>query len=277
VTFTIHRLREAANGPGARLCALDRGLQFADGVFDTMAVHRGRPLLFDRHMARLAAAASMIGIEADMTAVESVVLDVLRDLHKRDAIVRTTVTRGTGPRGLWPATTEEPTILAVAQPWELSLVGQPARLVVASAPRNERSLVSRIKSLAYLDNVLAAREAADAEADDALILNTRGCVASTTIANVFAVRGRRLSTPRLEDGCLDGTMRTLVLEEAASFGLGGEEVPLKLDDLVRADAVFLTNSVRFVRPVTSLNGRAFVEAPIVAHLLRHIRERLLPQ
>ena len=277
MNFTIHRLREAADGPGARLCALDRGLQYADGVFDTMTVHAGRPLMLDRHMVRLAAAAALIGIETDMTSVEGVVLDLVRDLPNRDAIVRTTLTRGTGPRGLWPASSEEPTILAVAQPWELSLVGQPARLCVATTPRNERSIVSRIKSLAYLDNVLAAREAADAGADDALLLNTRGHVASTTIANVFALKGHRLSTPRLEDGCLDGILRGVVLEEAAALGLVAEEVAMTLEDVAKADAVFLTNSVRLLRPVTALGSRAYVEAAAVAHLLHHLRDRLLPQ
>jgi branched-chain amino acid aminotransferase len=264
MSFMIHRLREAADGPGARLCAHDRGLQYGDGVFDTMTVRSGRPLLFERHMARLAAAAELIGIEVDTTSVEAVVLDLLRDLDKRDAIVRTTLTRGTAPRGLWPANSEEPTILSVAQSWELSLVGQPARLSIASAPRNERSMLSRIKSLAYLDNVLAAREAAEAGADDALLLNTRGHVACTTIANLFAVHGHRV-------------MRGFVLDEAATFGLAVDEVPLKLDDVLGADAVFLTNSVRLLRPVTALGGRAFVEAPLVAHLLRHLRDRLLPQ
>jgi branched-chain amino acid aminotransferase len=277
MSFMIHRLREAADGPGARLCAHDRGLQYGDGVFDTMTVRSGRPLLFERHMARLAAAAELIGIEVDTTAFEAVVLDLLRDLKKRDAIVRTTLTRGIAPRGLWPANSEEPTILSVAQPWELSLVGQPARLSIASAPRNERSMLSRIKSLAYLDNVLAAREAAEAGADDALFLNTRGHVACTTIANLFAVHGHRLATPRLEDGCLDGVMRGFVLEEAAAFGLVVDELPLRLDDVLGADAVFLTNSVRLLRPVTALGGRAYVEAPVVAHLLHHLRDRLLPQ
>jgi branched-chain amino acid aminotransferase len=267
MSFFIHRINEPAGEGGPRVGAMDRGFQLGDGVFDTLAALKGVPLALDRHVARLVRAAEAIGIAANRAAIEAAIAGVLADLAGRDAIIRTTVTRGQGARGLWPVEPPQPTLLLTAQPWSAALAGQPARLVVASTPRNERSVLSRIKSLAYLDNILAAREAAACGADDALILNTQGRVACTTIANVFALKHGRLLTPPTSEGCLDGIMRGLVIEKSANLGLAVEETAMHVDDLLDADAVFATNSVRFLRPITEIDGKALAQSPIVRQIL----------
>lgn len=230
----------------------DRGFTLGDGVFDTALALDGAVFARARHVGRLVAAAQRIGIGLEAAAVEAA-LDAA--LTAEPTILRTTVTRGTAARGLWPTSAGAPTVVVTRAPWSPALLGQPARLITATGRRNEFSPTANLKTLGYLDHILAAREAA-AGVDDALLLNTRGRVACTTIANVFALIAGRLVTPALSEGCLPGIMRALVIEAAPRLGLAVEERPLAPAALTGADAVFLTNSVRFLRPVTALDGIA---------------------
>lgn len=229
----------------------DRGFTLGDGVFDTALALNGTVFARARHIDRLTAAAEAIGIAADRARIEDAIDSALGPAA---AILRTTVTRGSAARGLWPSSAGEPTVVVTTSPWSPALLGQPARLVTAGAPRNERSPLANLKTLNYLDNILAARAAAGRGADDALILNTAGRVACSTIANVFVLIAGRLITPSLPEGCLPGIVRGLVIESAAALGLGLEERPLSPAALSGAEAVFLTNSVRFLRRVTELDG-----------------------
>ena len=241
----------------------DRGFTLGDGVFDTALAVNGVIFARERHVTRLIEAANAIGIAVQEAAVQSALdsaLEVARNPHGTTlpaalcSIFRTTVTRGTAARGLWPASAGEPTVVVTVNPWNSSLLGQPASLITASAPRNERSLTANLKTLGYLDHILAAREAATKGADDALILNTQGRVACSTISNLFVLKGNRLITPPLSEGCLPGIIRALVLEIAPPLGLEIAESPILLGELIAVDAVFLTNSVRFIRRVTELDG-----------------------
>jgi branched-chain amino acid aminotransferase len=255
----------------------DRGLQLGDGVFDTLVAAHGTIPAVDRHVARLVAAADSIGIGLDAALVRSVIEGVALETAGRPAIIRSTVTRGSAARGLWPLAPARPNIFVTAQPWDTGLVGQSATLAIARTPRNHHSPLSRIKSLAYLDNVLAAREAAEVAADDALILNLDGNVACTTIANLFVIRDRRLTTPPLADGCLGGIMRGIVLEEAREVGLAVDEASLSPADILRADSAFLTNSVRLLRPVTQLEGTKIPVLPLLGDLLARLKARFEPK
>jgi branched-chain amino acid aminotransferase len=183
-------------------------------------------------------------------------------------ILRTTVTRGRTGRGLWVESATSPTVLVTAAPWSTRLIGRPVRLVTSSITRNSGSPTSRLKTLNYLDNVLAAREAAAKGADDALLLNAAGHVACTTIANIFAILHDRLVTPPPADGVMAGIMRGLVLEASVAAGLRAEETSLTIAELAAADAVFTTNSVRFLSPVSALDGfpRRSQEHPAIAAL-----------
>lgn len=231
----------------------DRGFTLGDGVFDTALALNGVIFARGRHVERLLAAADAIGIGVERARIEAAIDEAL---SSAPSIIRTTVTRGAAARGLWPAQAGEPTIVVTTAPWNPALLGQPARLVTASAPRNERSPTSALKTLNYLDNILAAREAAERGADDALILNTGGRVACTTIANLFVLKDGRLVTPPLREGCLPGIIRALVLGTAPELRLYPDEAPIRPAELREADAVFTTNSVRLVRRLTSLDGIA---------------------
>jgi branched-chain amino acid aminotransferase len=277
VTILASRLLSGDGGSLSHLPLDDRGLLLGDGVFDTMTSANRVVPGAGRHRERLIAAAAAIGITVDATLLRKTIEDVLAEIGFRPAIVRTTISRGGAARGLWPAQAPVPTILITAQPWDLSVVGQPAALTVASEPRNQHSTLSRIKALAYLENILAARDGALRGADDALILNLDGKVACATVANVFTLKDGLLTTPPLADGCLDGIVRGELLDAAGGFGLRAREASLAPVDLHAADAVFLTNSVRLLRPVTRIDGRAIAQSAGADVLLAHLRSQFEPK
>jgi branched-chain amino acid aminotransferase len=234
--------------------AADRGLTLGDGVFDTLVAFGGEPFAGERHLQRLVAHAVAIGIDVAAERIQAGWTAMLARGGGEPCILRTTVTRGREGRGLWPGGTATPTLVVTASPWSPGLLGRPVRLVTSSIARNAGSPTSRLKTLNYLDNVLAARDAAEKGADDALLLNAAGRVACSTIANVFALFGDRLATPPGADGVMAGVLRAMALEASGAAGLRAEEGSLTPAALAGADAVFLTNSVRFLSPVTSLDG-----------------------
>ncbi|MGH6820884.1 MAG: aminotransferase class IV, partial [Methylocella sp.] len=163
----------------------------------------------------------------------------------------------------------EPTLLVSLDPFSMDLLFQPVRLVTSTVRRNEFAPSSRLKTLSYIDAIAAAREASAKDADDALMLNTPGNLASTTIANLFLLKGDRLITPALNQAILPGIMRRVLLDEASSLGLKPVERAIAPHELGEAEAVFLTNSLRLLRPVTALDG-----ASIKTRDLGFLMERL---
>jgi branched-chain amino acid aminotransferase len=238
------------------LSSQDRGFLLGDGVFDTLAVHHNVPQLLDAHVARLVRHAAMIHIAADAARIRQIILECIAQFSAPDCIIRTTLTRGIAARGLWPKEPSAPTLVCHATALDRALIGAPAALMVSTIARNQTSPTSRIKSIGYLDNMLAAREAETSGFDDALFLNTQGKLACTTIGNVFVLEGDVLFTPPLSDGALDGIIRALLLDHPP-HGLRVVEQSLTLERAMNADAMFITNSVRLVRPVTRLNHRVF--------------------
>jgi len=226
----------------------DRGLLLGDGLFETIAVFNGKAIWLADHLDRLTAGAAILGLAMDRARIEAATQEVLGQSPHQHGILRLTLTRGPGMRGL-AADGASPSLLVTLSPWAAGTLFAPVKLATSSIRRNETSPASRLKSLSYVDNILAAREAAAAYCDDALFLNTRGHVAATTIANVFILRGSRISTPRLDNGVLPGITRSKLL------ALGqADERKITPTELSAADAVFLTNSLRLIRPVHSLDG-----------------------
>ena len=260
-----------------RVDPLDRGLTLGDGVFDTLVAFRRIAFAADRHLARLIGQAGAIGIRVDPGTIRAGWEAVLGGAEAEHMIVRTTVTRGVSGRKLWPESPSAPTVIVSALPWSAELFGRPARVVTSTIRRNANSPAARLKSLGYLDHVLAAREAFDKGADDALFINHSGNVACTTIANLFVFRGARLVTPPAADGVMPGIMRALVLDAAGRLGLRAEEASLTREDVAGAEAAFLTNSVRFLAPLDSLDGDAMPcrDGGVMAKLVAAVADRVL--
>lgn len=224
----------------------DRGLLLGDGIFETILVAEGQPVWLGRHLARMREAASELGIGFDEGRIAGAVAAVLGPIET--ASLRLTLTRGVSLGG-------DSNLLVTLTAIDKETQFQPVRLVTSPIRRNETAPSSRFKTLSYADSIAAARDATDRRADDALMLNTAGFVASTAIANIFLLQSGTLVTPSLGQGILPGITRSMVLGLAPSLGLGASERPVGPNELPAADAVFITNSLRLVRPVTVLDGR----------------------
>jgi len=262
-------------GTAAPFDLADRGLLLADGLFETLLAVAGVPYCLDEHLARLEAGAAVLRLPVPLAEARRAIT-ALAEAATGPVVIRLTVTRGTGPRGLRPPADPAPRLFATAAPWSPETAFGPATLATSGIRRNAGSPLSRLKSLCYLDNVLALDEAAGRGADDALLLSTGGMVACTSMANLFALFGRTLLTPPAADGVLPGITRALVLRLAAGAGLTAEERSLRPEALAQADALFATNSVRLIAPVTALDGSALPRAAAVDALgdalRRHLRE-----
>ncbi|MCW7544712.1 aminotransferase class IV [Aurantimonas litoralis] len=248
-----------APAPGA-VAANDRGLTLADGVFDTSLVLGGRVFRQEAHLDRLMAAAAGLAIPADRAALE-LAMTALAE-RRGDGAIRLTLTRGPGARGLAFPADPQPTLIGTTAPLAPGMMFAPLRLQVSKIRRNETSPTARVKSLAYLDSVLANHAARQAGADEALFLNGAGRVACSALANVFTLAGTELVTPPRDDGVLDGIVRGWILDNAGAFGLSAVERSLTLPDLA-AGRIVLTNSLRLIAPA-SLDGPVRPAPPLRA-------------
>ncbi|MDQ7248906.1 aminotransferase class IV [Dongia sedimenti] len=250
----------------ARIDPADRGFTLADGLFETLRAYRGKPFRLADHLERLSDSADALGIPLlfDVPAIAEAVIAVLEANRLADAAIRITLTRGTGPRGLAPPADVKPTLLIAATPY--TPLPDICAAVTVGIRRNEGSPLSRMKSLAYLDNVLAAGEAAQRHAEEAILLNNAGRVCGAARANLFAVIAGRLVTPPVSDGVLAGIARRVVLELAAVLKIPAEEASLSPADLAGAQEIFLTNSLFEIRSVARLDDRAFGPGAVAAKL-----------
>ena len=252
----------------ARIDPADRGFTLADGLFETLRAYGGRPFRLEDHLVRLESSAPALGIpllfDAVRIAEAAVELLEANALTEGDAAIRCTATRGTGPRGLVPPADVQPTLLITTSAYHP--LPESCSATIVDIRRNEGSPLSQMKSLGYLDNVLAARDAAERGAEEAILLNNAGRVAGAARANVFAVLDGRLLTPPLQDGVLPGIARRVVLELAAALRIPTEEVSLSPADLAAASEVFLTYSLFEVSSVRRLDDREFGRSEIAAKL-----------
>lgn len=233
-------------GDMARIAPSDRGFTLGDGIFETIKAMGGTPLRLDAHLARLRRGASLIGMPLPRVDFAAALAETLAANDLADGALRLTLSRGPAPRGVLPPREPQTTLLITAGP--LPPTG-PIRLVIARVTRrNEFSPLCGIKSLNYLDNILARQEAAGRGADDALLLNTQGRIAETSTANIFVVKDGALVTPPLKDGALPGILRAELLK------LGAVEQPLVPADIARAREMFVTTSLG-IRSVDEVEER----------------------
>lgn len=240
----------------ARISPDDRGFLLGDGIFETMAAHHGLLPFIDRHIENLTHAAHVTQIpmpysEQQLTKACGQVLEANSLGTGTRAALRLTVSRGAGSRGLAPPDNPKPTILITATTMPAPPAG--VRLMTSTIRRNEHSPIVRLKTLNYMDNILAKLEAQNTGADDALMLNMQGHVTATTSANIFMLKADALTTPPPSDGCRPGIMRGLILERAMQNGLATKEKTLEHADLFTADALFVCNSLIGLCPVTQLD------------------------
>jgi branched-chain amino acid aminotransferase len=244
----------------AKVSVYDHGLLYGDGVFEGIRVYNGRAFKLREHTDRLYDSARAINLEIpmDREAMMKAVDDTVAANNKVNGYIRLVVTRGPGTLGLDPRKCEPQVIIIVDDislyPPELYETGM--EVITAATIRNHPNAVNpRIKSLNYLNNILAKMEAIRGGCLEAIMLNHKGEVAECTGDNLFVVKRGRLTTPPTDAGILEGITRNLVLELARAAGVPTFEAPLTRHDVYTADELFLTGTAAEVIAVVKVDGR----------------------
>ena len=264
----------------AKVSVFDHGLLYGDGVFEGIRVYGGRVFLHDAHLRRLFESAKAIHLAIPMTPAE------VKDAVERtveangvtDGYVRLVVTRGAGALGLDIRKTRDPRVIVIAADIALyppELYESGLKLVTAGTVRNHpAALPARVKSLNYLNNILAKIEGFASGAGEVLMLNHLGQVAECTGDNLFVVTGGVLKTPPLDAGILAGLTRAAVIELAKRRGIDVREEAMVRHDIYTADECFLTGSAAEVIAAVSLDGRTIGDGapgPVTGQLLEDFR------
>ena len=265
----------------ARISVFDHGLLYGDGVFETLRAYGGKILFLSRHIRRLFASASAISLKIGCSPddIREILRQTLDRNHFTDAYIRLSVTRGEGEIGLNPALCPLPTIIVQARPFSghpQEHYQQGIRASLVQIRRNAPTDPS-IKSLNFLNNILAMQEALRAGSQEAVMLSIDGWVCEGSVSNIFWVRDGILKTPDLRIGLLAGVTRQAVLETARQEGLPVEEGCFSPHDLFKAAEAFVTNTTYEVMPVTSLDRVALNNGQvgeISRLLLRKYREKI---
>lgn len=267
----------------AKVSVFDHGFLYGDGVYETLRAYGGRIFMLSHHLARLRRSASLIGL--DVPIAEPGWTPLLEEALKRnalsDAYVRITISRGEGKIGLDPSLCPRPAVVVISlplQPYPARLFQTGVRLVVVSVRRNLAAALSpRIKSLNFLNNILAKQEATRSGAFDGLMLNAEGHMTECTTSNIFFVKAGVLHTPSIECGILDGITREVVLSLAREHAIPIQEGSYTPDDVVGADECFLTNTTMEIMPVGDIDKHSIglsTPGPITRRLQELFRASL---
>ncbi|MFH1266015.1 MAG: branched-chain-amino-acid transaminase [Planctomycetota bacterium] len=264
----------------ASISVYDHGLLYGDGVFEGIRSYAGNVFRLQEHVDRLWNSAKAIRLEIPITKAQmgKAIEETLAVNDVEEGYVRVIVTRGCGDLGLDPDLCKRPQVIIIADrivlfPQELYEKG--LEIVTASTMRNHPAAVSpRVKSLNYLNNILAKIEGKQAGCVEALMLNHKGEVAECTTDNLFLVRGGNLLTPPTDAGILEGVTRAVVIELAEEAGIEVSEVSLTRHDVYIADECFLTGTAAEVISVVKVDGRAIGDGapgPITRDLSQRFR------
>lgn len=265
----------------AKISVYDHGLLYGDGVFEGMRVYNGKVFRLPEHLERLWNSAKAIWLEIPMTpeALAQAVNETVQVNGIDDGYVRLVVTRGAGTLGLDPNRCSDPQVIVIADTITLyprEYYEKGLHIVTVSTIRNHPAALSpRIKSLNYLNNILAKIEGLQAGCVEALMLNQKGEVSECTGDNIFVVRKGELLTPSVEAGILEGITRSVVIELAREMKIPVRETPLTKHDVYIADECFLTGSAAEIVPVTKVDSRKIgegVPGPLTLRLLDRFHE-----
>lgn len=258
----------------------DRGLDFGDGLFETLLVRQGEPLYPELHMQRLQQGLQVLGIPNCLDVARQHLASAAADIGQKQwqwTALRLSVLRGRGLRGYAPDTSATPRILLTATQLNRDCAQQAtaARLGISSIRLAGQPALAGIKHLNRLEQVLAAAEGQAQSVEESLMLDGAGQLASVIAGNFFLVRGDEIFTPQLADCGVLGTRRRLVIQRwAPALGMTVHEVPLTVADLETADEVFYSNSLYTVRPIAQIDGQSWETHPVSEALFNCFRDEL---
>jgi len=245
----------------AKISVFDHGLLYGDGVFEGIRIYAGRVFRLREHIDRLYESARHILLEIPLNREQMMqaVLDTVKANAKQDGYIRLVVTRGAGSLGLDPHKCSDPQVIIIVDDITLypaEFYDKGLHVITASIIRNHpNALNPRIKSLNYLNNILAKIEAVSAGCQEAIMLNHNGEVAECTGDNIFIVKHGVLRTPHMVAGILEGVTRNAILELARATKITVQEMALTRHDVYSADECFLTGTAAEVAPVVQCDGR----------------------
>jgi branched-chain amino acid aminotransferase len=265
----------------AKVSVYDHGLLYGDGVFEGMRIYGGKVFRLKQHLERLWNSAKAIWLEIPISPEEmtDAVNSTVKTNGIEDGYVRLVVTRGAGTLGLDPNKTSDPQVIVIADHIELypkEFYENGLEIVTVSTIRNHPAAVNpRVKSLNYLNNILAKIEGLQAGCIEALMLNHKGEVAECTGDNIFLLSHGELLTPPIDAGILEGITRAVVIELAGEENIPFREIPLTRHDVYIADECFLTGSAAEVVPVVKVDSRKIGDGkpgPVTRRLLERFHE-----
>ena len=276
---------QLVNPDQAVVNVFDHGLLYGDGVFEGIRAYNGRVFKLASHLKRLYASAAAVRLEIpyEVDVLAQAIRDTVKANDRREAYIRLCVTRGVGSLGLNPFLCKKANVFIIADTISMyppQLYENGMEVVIAKTIRNHpHALCPSIKSLNYLNNILAKIEAIDAGVLEAVMLNHEGNVAECTGDNIFIVRdgdrGRpELVTPPKSAGVLEGVTMATVLSLAGDQGFDATRADLKPEDLYQANEVFLTGSAAEVIPVTKIDGKTIgggAPGPVTRQLVEAFR------
>ncbi len=260
----------------AKISVFDHGLLYGDGIFEGIRAYNGRVFELKEHIDRLFDSAKSILLKIPMAHADimAAIVETCRRNRVRDGYIRLVVTRGAGTLGLNPNRCKNPSVIIIAGKIQLyppELYQRGMEIITVPTTRNLHSALNpAIKSLNYLNNILAKIEANNAGCEEAIMLNSEGFVAECTGDNLFILKEGQLLTPPLSAGALYGVTRRVVIELATQSGLTVSEPNLTRYDLFNADECFLTGTAAELMPVVKIDGRVIgtgKPGPVTASLV----------
>jgi len=243
----------------ATISVFDHGFLYGDGVYETLRAYKGIAFEFDEHIQRLFRSAHMIGLKVPKTLeeIKNAVYKTLGANNLKEAFIRINVSRGFGPIGLDPELCPKPTFVIIANPFKeypLEFYRKGVKIVIVNVRRNFKDALNpMIKSLNFLNNILATIEGQKKGAHEAIMLNYKGYIAEGTTSNIFFVKDNSLYTPAVDVGILDGITRQVVLNIAEELRIRFREGRFTPKDIYNADEVFISSTTREIMPVNRVD------------------------
>ena len=266
----------------ASISVFDHGLLYGDGVFEGLRFYQGKTFMLDAHLQRLDSSAQAIGLALpySLHRISAAISELIKQYEGDCGYLRLVVTRGEGSLGIDPRKCANPNLFIIADElsvMDVSDVSQGVSLHVAQTRRLPvECLDPKIKSLNYLNNILARIEANQAGMDEALMLNLEGYVSEGSVDNIFIVTDGVLKTPPLSDGLLAGITREVVIDVAIGSGIACEETSLSVGDLLQADECFLSGTGAELIPVRQIDAHQYSLplSPLTPVIMKAFRERI---
>ena len=265
----------------AKISVFDHGFLYGDGIFEGIRAYGGRVFRLEEHLKRLCNSAKAISLEIPLSRedLKGKVLETLRKNKLKDAYIRLVVSRGEGDLGLDPRKCPHPQVIIITHKimmYSEELYEKGLEVIVSSIRKNiPAALDSRIKSLNYLNNILAKIEANIQGASEAIMLNKDGYIAECTGDNIFIVKEGTLITPPIWIGALEGITRNTILKLAVKEKIPIKEEPFTISSLYNSEECFLTGTAAEIAPVTKIDKKIIGEGKmgkITRKLMKNFRQ-----